>query len=100
MSQFRPIIKPQLSNNKWNPVGNLVIALQAAQLKDVQVSLEHQNNLQGKKLVEHELNYITKGGFFSESAIRFLRCPNLKKKIFQKTILTPSFPVNNSILLE
>ena len=59
MSQFRPIIKPQLSNNKWNPVGNSVIALQAAKLKDVQVSLEHQNNLQGKKLVEHELNYIT-----------------------------------------
>ena len=40
----------------------------------------------------------TKGGFFSESAIRFFRSPNLKKKIFQKTILSLKFkfPANNS----
>ena len=32
-----------------------------------------------------------KGGFFSESAIKFFRSPNLKKNIFQKTILSLKF---------
>ena len=37
------------------------------------------------------INISTKGGFFSESAIRFFRSPNLQKKIFQKTILSLKF---------
>jgi hypothetical protein len=43
----------------------------------------------------------TKGGFFSESAIRFFKSPNLQKKIFQKTILSLKFkfPANNTLLL-
>ena len=32
-----------------------------------------------------------KGGFFSESAIRFFKSPNLQNKIFQKTILNLKF---------
>ena len=42
-----------------------------------------------------------KGGFFSESAIRFFKSPNLQKKIFQKTILSLKFkfPANNILLL-
>ena len=43
----------------------------------------------------------TKGGFFSESAIRFLDLQFLKKKIFQKTILNLKFkiPAQNSVML-
>ena len=43
----------------------------------------------------------TKGGFFSESAIRFSNLPISSKKIFQKTILTLKFkiPTHNIILL-
>ena len=42
-----------------------------------------------------------KGGFFSESAIRFLNLQISKKEIFQKTILNLKFkiPVHNIILL-
>ena len=42
-----------------------------------------------------------KGGFFSESAIRFFKSPNLQKKIFQKTILNLKFKISahNIILL-
>ena len=44
---------------------------------------------------------IIKGGFFSESAIRFLDLQISKKKIFQKTILNLKFkiPAQNSIML-
>ena len=60
MSQFRPIIKPQLSNNKWNPVENSVIALQADPLQDVQVSLEHQNKYaRTKNSMKMDINYLT-----------------------------------------
>ena len=43
----------------------------------------------------------TKGGFFSESGIRFFKPPSLQKKIFQKTILSLKFkfPANNTLLL-
>ena len=34
---------------------------------------------------------VTKGGFFSESAICFFKSPNLQKKIFQKTTLSLKF---------
>ena len=34
---------------------------------------------------------LPKGGFFSESAIRFFKSLNLQKKIFQKTILSSKF---------
>ena len=46
-------------------------------------------------------NRISKGGFFSESVIRFFRSPNLKKEIFQKTILNLKFkfPAKNTLLL-
>ena len=42
----------------------------------------------------------TKGGFFSESAIRFSKLQISKKKIFQKTILNLKFklPANNTLL--
>ena len=53
MSQFRPITKPQLSNNKRNPVGNSVIELQADPLQDVRVSLEHQNKFASTNEHEH-----------------------------------------------
>ena len=45
-------------------------------------------------------NSLPKGGFFSESAIRFFKSPKLKKK-FQKTILSLKFkfPANNTLLL-
>ena len=52
-----------------------------------------------KKKVDSCLNFqicdLTKGGFYSESAIRF---SNLQKKILQKTILSLKFkfPANNS----
>ena len=36
---------------------------------------------------------ISKGVFFSESAIRFLDLQILKKKIFQKTILNLKFKI-------
>ena len=44
---------------------------------------------------------VSKGGFFSESAIRFFRSPNLQKKKIQKTILGLKFkfPTNNTLLL-
>ena len=40
----------------------------------------------------------TKGGFFSESAIRFSNLPISQKQIFQKTILNSKFkiPAHNS----
>ena len=43
----------------------------------------------------------TKGGFFSESAIRFFKSPNLRKNIFQKSILSLKFkfPPNDTLLL-
>ena len=44
-------------------------------------------------------SFYAKGGFFSESAIRFFKSPNLQKK-FQKTILSLfKFPTNNTLLL-
>ena len=44
---------------------------------------------------------VPKGGFFSESAIRFFKSPNLQKKIFQKIILSLKFkfPADYSTLL-
>ena len=41
-----------------------------------------------------------KGGFFSESAIRFFKSPNLQKKYSKKTILSLKFkfPANNTLL--
>ena len=47
------------------------------------------------------LSSLTKGGFFSESAICFFKSPNLQKRIFQKTILNLKFkfPANKSKVL-
>ena len=65
------------------------------------------NNLSKIKVFVIECrNFLTfsqtvKGGFFSESAIRFLNLQIYKIKIFQKTILSLKFkfPANYSILL-
>ena len=86
MSQFRPIIKPQLSNNKWNPVGNSVIALQAAQLKDVQVSLELQNKFSGTKWDGngHDLETSTGGP-------RLVRIPGIVR--FEIVLKTTDSPI-------
>ena len=43
----------------------------------------------------------TKGGFFSESAMKFFQISKSQKKIFQKAILSLKFkfPANNTLLL-
>ena len=38
-------------------------------------------------------SFLAKGGFFSESANGFFKSPNLKKEIFQKTILNLKFKI-------
>ena len=57
-----------------------------------------------KKEILHEFVFhliISKGGFFSESAMCFSNLQILKKKLFQKTILNLilEFPANNSKVL-
>ena len=49
----------------------------------------------------HHCLLFTKGGFLSESAIRFSNLQISKKEIFQKTILNLKFkiPAHNSIML-
>ena len=53
--------------------------------------------MEKRKVVE----MITKGVFFSESAMCFFKPPNLQKNIFQKTILNLNFefPANNTLHL-
>jgi len=41
--------------------------------------------------IAHSFTFSIKGGFYSESAIRFFRSPNLQNKIFRKTILSLKF---------
>ena len=69
--------------------------------------LEEQENLieNGRELnIQYEPIkevYAGKGGFFFRKRYLFFKSPNLKKKIFQKTLrsLKIKFPANYSILL-
>ena len=53
------------------------------------------------EVMVEKLKSLLKVAFFSESAMKFFQSPNLKKKIFQKTILSLKFkfPANNTLLL-